>query len=46
MKLAQLERFNSELKWRSYEFQKVLCIWYKINEEINFNNIFMLKQCH
>jgi hypothetical protein len=22
---------NSELKWGSYEFSKVLCIWYEIN---------------
>jgi hypothetical protein len=31
MKPTQLERFNSELKWESYEFPNVLCTWYKIN---------------
>jgi hypothetical protein len=41
MRLTQLERIQSELKPRSYEFLKVLCIQYKINQEINFNIIFM-----
>jgi hypothetical protein len=31
MKLTQLERVNLELKQKSYEFLKVLCILYKIN---------------
>jgi hypothetical protein len=44
MKLTQLEQVNSELKWESYEFLKVLCIRYKINQEINFNTIFMSNQ--
>jgi hypothetical protein len=29
-KLTPLERVNSELKQRSYEFPKVLCVLYKI----------------
>jgi hypothetical protein len=41
--ITQLERIKSDLKRRSYEFPKVLCIQYKINQEINFNTIFMLK---
>jgi hypothetical protein len=44
MKLTQLKRVNSEFKWESYEFPKVLCIWYKINYEINFSIAFMSKQ--
>jgi hypothetical protein len=44
MRLTQLERIKSELKRRSYEFPKVLCIQYKINQEINFNTVFMLNQ--
>jgi hypothetical protein len=31
MRLTQLERVNSELKRKSYEFPKVLCAKYKIN---------------
>ena len=42
--ITQLERIKSDLKRRSYEFPKVLCIQYKINQEINFNTIFMLNQ--
>jgi hypothetical protein len=30
MKLTQLEWVKSKLKRRSYEFPKVLCVWYKI----------------
>jgi hypothetical protein len=39
--LTQLERVKSELKRRSYEFPKVLCVWYKIKYDINFNVAFM-----
>jgi hypothetical protein len=42
----ELEWMKSYLKQRSYEFPKVLCIQYKINQEINFNTIFMSKQWH
>jgi hypothetical protein len=27
----ELELVKSELKWKSYEFLKVLCIWHNIN---------------
>jgi hypothetical protein len=46
MKLTQLEWFNLELKWESYEFLKFHCICYKINKEINFVIVFMSKQRH
>jgi hypothetical protein len=29
-----------------YEFLKVLCAWHKINQEISFITVFMLKQRH
>ena len=34
-RLTQLERVNSDLKRKGYEFPKLLCIPYKINQEIN-----------
>jgi hypothetical protein len=43
-RLTQLERINSKVKLRRYEFPKVLCIQYKINQEINFNRVFMSNQ--
>jgi hypothetical protein len=42
----QLERIKSELEIVRYEFPKVLCAWHKINQEINFINVFMSKQRH
>jgi hypothetical protein len=30
-RLMQLERIKSELKRRSYEFPKIVCVCYKIN---------------
>jgi hypothetical protein len=39
-----LERIKSELKWRSYDFLRILCIQYQINQEINFNIVFMSNQ--
>jgi hypothetical protein len=30
----------------SYDFPKVLCVWYKNNQVINFNLGFMLKQSY
>jgi hypothetical protein len=44
MILTQLERIKSELKRRSYDFLKILCVLYKIKWDINFNVIFMSKQ--
>jgi hypothetical protein len=44
MKITQLERTKSELLIVSYEFSKVLCIQYKINQEINFITVFMSNQ--
>jgi hypothetical protein len=43
MRLTQLERINSKLKW-SYDFLRILCIQYQINQEINFNPVFMSNQ--
>jgi hypothetical protein len=40
----QLERIKSELKRRSYEFLKILCVLYKIKYDMNFNVTFMSKQ--
>jgi hypothetical protein len=42
----QLERVKSELKRRSYEIIKILCVLYKIKYDINFNVTFMSKQRH
>jgi hypothetical protein len=44
MILTQLERIKSELKRRSYDFLKILCVLYKIKWDINVNVIFMSKQ--
>jgi hypothetical protein len=43
-RLTQLERIKSELKRRSYDFLKILCVLYKIKWDINFNVTFMSKQ--
>jgi hypothetical protein len=43
-RLMQLERIKSELKRRSYEFLKILCVLYKIKYDMNFNVTFMSKQ--
>jgi hypothetical protein len=40
----QLERVNSELKRRSYEFPNLLSAYYRINPKNNFNSSFMAKQ--
>jgi hypothetical protein len=42
---SEQESLNSELQITSYDFPKVLCVWYKNNQAINFNPGFMLKQC-
>jgi hypothetical protein len=44
MRLTQLEWIKSELKRRSYDFLKILCVLYKIKWDINFNVTFMSKQ--
>jgi hypothetical protein len=41
-----LERINLELWIFSYEFLKVLCILYKIKQDINFNMTIMSKQLY
>jgi hypothetical protein len=43
-RLTQLERIKSELKRRSYDFLKILCVLYKIKWDINFDLTFMSKQ--
>jgi hypothetical protein len=43
MRLTQLERIKSELKRRSYDFLKILCVLYKIKWDVNFNVTFMSK---
>ena len=43
-RLTELERIKSELKQRSYDFMKIICVLYKIKWDINFDATFMSKQ--
>jgi hypothetical protein len=40
---GEQESLNSELRISSHDFLKILCVWYGINQVINFNMGFMLK---
>jgi hypothetical protein len=46
MKLTQLERIETELKWINYDFPKLFCTQIRVIQINNFNSSFLAKQMY